>query len=91
MIDACARLVIYMMFYTTDYQANYKPCKGECYYRRPRKPEESLCLKCGMTEREKQEWRSMSLEARLALSFEVNDRMNYAWMMWEVMEQPTKH
>ena len=91
MIDACARLVIYMMFYTTDYQANYKPCKGECYYRGLRKPEESLCLKCGMTEREKQEWRSMSLEARLALSFEVNDRMNYAWMMWEVMEQPTKH
>ena len=79
-----------MMFYTTDYQAITNPAK-ECYYRGPRKPEESLCLKCGMTEREKQEWRSMSLEARLALSFEVNDRMNYAWMMWAGMEQPTKH
>ena len=52
-------------------------------------PSDSLCMVCGMTEEEKLEWRSMDLAGRLALSFEVNDRMNYAWMMWEIMEEPT--
>lgn len=69
----------------------FKPCKGECRYKGPVEPSDTLCLKCGMTEAEKVEWRSMDLAGRLALSFEVNDRMQYAWMMWEMLEEPTKH
>lgn len=69
----------------------YKPCKGACYHRSVLSASDSLCLKCGMTEAEKAEWRSMDLAGRLALSFEINDRMQYAWMMWEIMEEPTKH
>ena len=79
----------YMMFYTTDSPLDFKPCKGDCRYKGPRNPSDSLCMICGMTEEEKAEWRSMDLAGRLALSFEVNDRMNYAWMMWEIMEEPT--
>jgi len=44
---------------------------------------------CGLTPAEKKEWRSMKPEQRLELMGEVSNKVNYAWMMWEIMEEPT--
>ena len=83
------RHATYMMFYTINYPVNFKPCETECCFRGPIKPTETLCLVCGLTPAEKKEWRSMKPEQRLELMGEVSNRVNYAWMMWEIMEEPT--
>jgi predicted Fe-S protein YdhL (DUF1289 family) len=44
---------------------------------------------CGLTEGEWDEWRSMDAEERLELMYEVNGRVNYAWVMWEIVAEPT--
>lgn len=44
---------------------------------------------CGLTEGEWDEWRSMDSEERLELMYEVNGRVNYAWIMWEIVAEPT--
>ena len=78
-----------MMFHTTNSPLDFKPCEDECRYKGPRDLSDSLCIKCGMTEAEKAEWLSMGFEERYMLSYEVGDRMQCAWMLWEIMEEPT--
>jgi predicted Fe-S protein YdhL (DUF1289 family) len=78
-----------MMFYTTNYPINFRPCKSDCCFRGEISHSESLCLICGLTEGEWDEWRSMDAEERLELMYEVNGRVNYAWMMWEIVAEPT--
>lgn len=78
-----------MMFYTTKYPDISKPCDGECRYNGPVKRDDSLCMVCGMTPEEKCQWPLLSDSRQIKKALEVNERVGYMWMMWEIMEEPT--